>query len=281
MHASSIRRHLVLISPLVALGVAVLLLARPAPLAAAPEAAAAKPLRALMITGGCCHDYEKQKVILSAGISQRANVEWTVVHEGGTGREHKVSIYADKDWTKGYDVIVHNECFGAVADDAFVEALAKAHEDTPAVVLHCTMHSYRSAPTGVEEWRRFLGVTSVNHGPHAAIVMKNLAPEHPVMMGFPAEWKTPNGELYRILKVWDTATPLAEGTAGPREKHICVWVNEYGPRKSRVFGTTIGHHNETMAEDTYLDLVTRGLLWAAGRLGADGKPVAGFGPDAK
>jgi len=27
----------------------------------------------------------------------------------------------------------------------------------------------------------------------------------------------------------------------------------------------------------YLDLVTRGLLWACGKLGEDGKPLAGYG----
>ena len=243
----------------------------------AQSAKPGKPLKALMITGGCCHDYETQKTILSAGISQRANVEWTILHEGGKSTTHKVSLYSKKDWTKGYDVIVHNECFGKVKDDAFVEAIAKAHEETPAVVLHCTMHSYRAAPKGAEEWRKFLGVTSVNHGKHKEITIKNLKPEHPVMKGFPAEWTTPKGELYRIKKVWETATPLAEGTSFPTEKHICVWVNEYGPKKSRVFGTTIGHHNETVAEDTYLDLVTRGLLWACGVLGEDGKPMEGYG----
>ena len=234
-------------------------------------------LKALLVTGGCCHDYNRQKVIIPGGVSQRAKVDWTIVHEGGTSRNHKVSIYSEKDWTAGYDVIVHNECFGGVKDDAFVEALAKAHETTPAVVLHCSMHSYRAAPKGAEEWRRFLGVTSRNHGRHAPIKMKNLKPDHPVMKGFPAEWTTPKGELYRIEKVWDTATPLAEGTSGPNENHICVWVNQYGEKKSRVFGTTIGHHNETMLEPTYLDLVTRGLLWAAGKLGDGGKPLPGYG----
>lgn len=238
-----------------------------------------EPIKALMITGGCCHDYEAQKTILSGGIGARANVQWTIVHEGGKSRDHKVSIYSKPDWTKDYDVIMHNECFGAVKDDAFVEALAKAHEDTPAVVLHCTMHSYRSAPKGAEEWRKFLGVTSVNHGKHKEITMKNLKPDHPVMKGFPAQWTTPKGELYRIKKLWDTATPLAEGTSFETEKHICVWVNEYGAKKSRVFGTTVGHHNETMLEDTYLDLVTRGLLWAAGKLQDDGTAAAGYGAD--
>jgi hypothetical protein len=27
-----------------------------------------------------------------------------------------------------------------------------------------------------------------------------------------------------------------------------------------------------------MDLVTRGVLWAAGKLDANGKPVAGYGP---
>lgn len=274
MNPIAFRRVLTCGIPLAILSALGLVLAAPGEKTAEPVAA--KPLRALMITGGCCHDYEKQKMILSAGISQRAKVEWTVVHEGGTSRDHKVSIYSDPGWTEGYDVIVHNECFGAVKDDAFVEALAKAHQTTPAVVLHCTMHSYRSATRGVEEWRRFLGVTSTNHGKHAPITMKNLKPEHPVMKGFPAEWTTPKGELYRIMAVGEQTVPLAEGIASPTEKHLCVWVNQYGPNRSRVFGTTIGHHNETMSENTYLDLVTRGLLWAAGQLSEDGTPKPGY-----
>ena len=81
---------------------------------------APKPLRALMVTGGCCHDYANQKKILSEGISARANVEWSIVHEGDN-REHRISVYDKPDWAKGFDVIVHNECFGMVNDVAFVE----------------------------------------------------------------------------------------------------------------------------------------------------------------
>jgi len=57
------------------------------------NASGAEPLRALLITGGCCHDYDAQKKILTEGISARANVTWTIVHEGGDTREHLVSIY--------------------------------------------------------------------------------------------------------------------------------------------------------------------------------------------
>ena len=38
-------------------------------------AAETKPLRALLVCGGCCHDYAKQQVILRDGIQARANVQ--------------------------------------------------------------------------------------------------------------------------------------------------------------------------------------------------------------
>ena len=40
-----------------------------------------KPLRGLMVTGGCCHDYTNQKRILAEGLSARLPVQWTVVHD--------------------------------------------------------------------------------------------------------------------------------------------------------------------------------------------------------
>ncbi|MBV8316485.1 MAG: hypothetical protein JOZ53_16220, partial [Planctomycetaceae bacterium] len=46
--------------------VAVLALAPPA---GAAEKKADRPLRALLITGGCCHAYQSQKKIISEGVS--------------------------------------------------------------------------------------------------------------------------------------------------------------------------------------------------------------------
>ena len=248
-------------------------------LLAALPLGAAKPIRALLVTGGCCHDYVKQKIILSQGISKRANVVWTIVHEGGKSRNHRFSIYKKKDWIKDFDVVVHNECFGAIGSKEFVEGLAIAHRDSgvPAVVLHCTMHSYRAADKVTDEWRKLLGVTTVRHQQHVAVEIKNLKPEHPVMKGFGKSWTTPKGELYEIVKVWPKCTPLGQAYGVRTKKnHPCIWVNEYG--KARVFGTTIGHHNETMQSEQYIGYVTRGLLWACGKLDKNGQPVKGYGP---
>src|SRR5438477_10888576 len=128
-----------------------------------PGLSAAEPLRALLITGGCCHDYEAQKKILTEGISARANVAWTILHEGlGDAKDHKFSIYEKPDWAKGFDIVVHNECSGKVTNVTWVEHIAKAHFDgVPAVVIHCSIHSYRNSTT--DEWRKLLGVSSYRH----------------------------------------------------------------------------------------------------------------------
>src|SRR5262249_4185159 len=43
-----------------------------------------KPIRALLVIGGCCHDYAKQKDILAKGLSNRAHVEVTVAYDPDT-----------------------------------------------------------------------------------------------------------------------------------------------------------------------------------------------------
>jgi type 1 glutamine amidotransferase len=45
-----------------------------------------------------------------------------------------------------------------------------------------------------------------------------------------------------------------------------------------VFSTTIGHNNATVADARYLDLVTRGLLWACGKSDDKGSIKPGYGP---
>lgn len=233
-------------------------------------------LKGLLITGGCCHDYQNQKRIITEGLSQRLSIAWDIVHEGGTARKHKVSIYKEKGWAKKYDLIVHNECFGAVKDDKFVQSIAAAHhEGVPAIFIHCALHSYRTAPVGAESWRELIGVTSRSHEGKRSVTVKPVLKEHPIMRGFPAEWKSPNGELYKIEKTWPNCEPLAKayGTDTKRD-HTVIWTNKFGTAK--VFGTSLGHHNKTMNTDVWLDVVSRGALWCVGKLDSEGRPMKGF-----
>jgi len=58
---------------------------------------------------------------------------------------------------------------------------------------------------------------------------------------------------------------------------VVAWTNEYGPNRTRVFSTTLGHNNDTVADARFLDLVVRGVLWATGKLADNGEPAPGYG----
>ena len=226
-----------------------------------------KPIKALLITGGCCHDYTSQKKILPEAISKLANVEWTIVHQGGTTTDTQIPFYEKEDWYKGYDVVVHNECFAGVNDPTWTARILKAHRDgVPAVVIHCAMHCYRDK---TDQWFEFLGVTSHGHGANYPFDVVNLKPDDPIMKDFGEKWSTPKGELYIIKKLWPTATPLAHAMSrDTKNNEVVIWTNLYGG-KTRVFGTTIGHHNEEMNDPVFQNYVARGLLWACDKLNDD------------
>ncbi|MCG6155104.1 ThuA domain-containing protein [Rubinisphaera margarita] len=245
--------------------------------AAEPDGAKPTKLKGLLITGGCCHDYENQKRIISEGLSQRISISWDIAHEGGDGRDHQVSIYKKENWADDYDIIVHNECFGGVTDDEFVKSIAAAHYmGKPAVFIHCALHSYRNSTGGADSWREAIGVTSRKHDKgKRSLKVVNQAADHPIMKDFPKTWDTPNGELYNIEHVWDNCTPLATAYSVQEERDmVVIWANEFGGTK--MFGTSLGHHNETMNNDIWLDTVARGVLWATDHLQKNGEPEKGY-----
>ncbi|MBV9124645.1 MAG: ThuA domain-containing protein [Planctomycetes bacterium] len=233
----------------------------------------AKPIRALLVIGGCCHDYAHQKDILTRGISARANVEWTVAYDPDSSTHHLNPVYQDAHWAKGYDIIVHDECSSDVKDKEVVDRILQPHrEGLPAVVLHCGMHCYRVS--GSDEWFQFTGLTTHSHGAQNPIAITYLDKESPITKGL-TDWTTIPEELYREEKLWASAHPLARGRQG-NDDFVVVWTNRY--HKTRVFATTLGHNNQTVADARYLDLVTNGLLWATGHLTKEGKPAPGYGP---
>jgi len=255
------------------------------PTAAAPAPEEVKPIRALLVIGGCCHDYKKQQEILTKGISARANVQWVIAYDPDTTTKHLNPVYEKEDWAKGFDVIVHDECSSDVKDLKIIERILKPHkEGLPAVVLHCGMHSYRSEgyPKSTP-WFDFTGLASTGHGPQAPIEIRYVDRESPITKGLEG-WKTINEELYNNSagKLLDTAQPLARGKQTFKNKNgtertedaIVVWTNRYNG-KTNVFSTTLGHNNDTVADPRYLDLVARGLLWSVGKLDeAHLKPAA-------
>ncbi len=260
----------------------------------------AAPLKVLLVAGGCCHDYATQTKLLKAGIEQRINAVVTVVYNPSKGTDTKFEIYESDDWAEGYDVVVHDECSAAVTEKPYVSRILAAHKNgVPAVNLHCAMHSYRwgdfhqPVELGADNagWYEMLGVQSTGHGPQAPIDVDYTDEEHAIIKGL-ENWTTINEELYNNVRVFGGTVALASGNqlqqprkrdlkqnpnAQPREANAVVaWTNEYGPKKTKIFSTTLGHNNETVGDGRYLELVIRGLLWTTGNLTKNGKPTVAY-----
>jgi type 1 glutamine amidotransferase len=248
---------------------------------AVAEDAKPRPLRILLITGGCCHDYKYQAKKYKEGTDKHTNAEWTVMLDPRTGTKGEIDLYKDADWAKHFDVVVHNECFADTDSPEYIRKITDAHKaGVPAVVIHCAMHTYRA--TKIDDWREFLGVSSFMHEHQSEypVTPAEKAKDHPIMKGFPATWKTPKDELYVIAKQWPNMTPLATSKSERDGKEYATfWTNTYG--KARVFGTTWGHGNATWDDQVFIDTLVRGTLWAAGKLEDDGKPSKGYGPQPK
>jgi type 1 glutamine amidotransferase len=254
-----------------------------------------KPLKVLLVAGGCCHDYATQTKLLKAGIEARIKAEVDVVYNPDTSTKATFEIYGNPDWDTGYDVVIHDECSADVTDPAYVGRILAAHRrGTPAVNLHCAMHSYRwgdfrnAVAAGADNagWFEMLGLQSIGHGPQIPIEIAFADRSHPISKPL-TDWVTIKEELYNNIQVLPTATVLAAGkqlvppkpkpgeAADPAAKPAevtaaVVWTNEYGPNRTRIFSTSLGHNNDTVGDDRYLDLITRGVLWVTGRLGDDG-----------
>ena len=163
----------------------------------------------------------------------------------------------------------------------------------PGVNLHCAMHSYRignpSDPitpgTPHAYWFEYLGLQSSGHGPQEPISIRFTEPKTSLSKGL-GDWTTINEELYNNVQVLASSRVIARGqqivpqrNGSPKTNEFAViWANEYGAQKTRVFSTTIGHNNATVADAKYLDLVARGVLWATKHLKDDGTAEKGYGP---
>lgn len=255
-----------------------------------------KPLRVLLITGGCCHDYAKQKDILKQELEARANVVvdqiYTDIPPGTSATKPPLPIYGNPDYAKGYDVVIHDECAADINDPAVIKGVLAPHRaGIPGVNLHCAMHCYRigdpkePATAGSDRalWFDYLGLQSSGHGAQLPIAIHFTDKTHPVTRGL-GDWTTIKEELYNNVQIFPTAIPLARGQQTTKNKegtarvddYVVVWVNDY--HGTRVFNTTIGHNNATVADPRYLDLVMHGLLWACGKLDDRGNIAPGYGP---
>lgn len=244
-----------------------------------------EPIRALLITGGCCHTYATQTHILKKGLESRAHIRVDQVHTDDATTTPPLAIYGNPGYAEGYDVVIHDECAAGMTDVATLQDVLAPHRNgIPGVNLHCAMHSYRignhkaAAEAGTDDslWFDYLGIQSSGHGPKEPIIIEFTNTRHPITQTL-ADWTTQEEELYNNVQIFSSAKGLAKGMQHQPERKrgqnvisaqdaeaVVVWTNVY--HDTRVFSTTIGHFDKTVSDDRYLDLVTRGLLWSCKKL---------------
>ena len=232
-------------------------------LARGADAAERQALKALVISGGCCHDYKKLLPHLATNISALVKVTFEVKYD--------LEILNDEKFAEPFDVLIFDQCQEEGTATQVRNALVAVRAGKPAVVVHCALHAFKSS----SEWRDCCGMTSKVHDPFQAFGTEKLDSNHPITKSFPEDWKTAGDELYQTIKMGQNSHPLLK-VKSPHsgQEHIVCWTNTYG--KARVFGTTLGHDMKTASDPRYHRLLANGLLWACDKLDAQGQAAAGY-----
>ena len=223
------------------------------------------PLKALILTSpGVYHNYEQQTWDLAHGIVERANVRFDVSLA-------EPERWKTTDYSEGYDVLIYNLC---MADNQDAELIANMRRQTeelgvPALVIHCTMHSFRDT----DLWWPLFGLKSKAHEPERALRQIQNG-QHPVLTGIPEDWVLPKDELYINLDF--TAQSLLSTLGEDGKQHTTAWIDYQG--LTPIFGTTLGHSEETMKNAVYQQLLANAVLFVTGNLDSNGQPSPGMGP---
>lgn len=154
-------------------------------------------------------------------------------------------------------------------DPARAEALVQWVESGGGFVpLHCASFCFRNS----EAFVRLVGGQFQRHGT-GVFGTEIVRPDHPIMQGFGGfrSWD----ETYIHTLLTEDRLVLEQRREGEqaegREAEPWTWVREQG--QGRVFYTAWGHDERTWSEPGFVNLVERGIRWAAR---ADLAPVADY-----
>jgi type 1 glutamine amidotransferase len=176
----------------------------------------------------------------------------------------RLPLFEHADWARGQDIVIHNECWANVTlSPQAIRHITEA--GVPRMFVHCALHSYRVMTD--DGWRELIGADSRRHT-RAHNMAVTWADDDPITNGLPP-FVTPIDELYVIQRAWPGLEALATA-ASPEDGNPTfpvAWTYNY--RGARVFGTTLGHGNETWHTNQFKDLIVRGFRWAIER-----EPVA-------
>jgi nicotinamidase-related amidase len=87
------------------------------------------------------------------------------------------------------------------------------------------------------------------------------AKDHAILRGVELDKLIGNGSLYKVKPLTATTTPLLIGSIPDQQPEPIAWTNSAGPKKARVFNTTLGHWDD-FQEPTFRKLLVSALFWA-------------------
>lgn len=155
----------------------------------------------------------------------------------------------------------------------------RAHLDLgkPLVGIRTACHAFALRPTdppaapaqGV--WQAFdpqvLGGHYTNHhpeGPRTTVTIAPGARTHQILNGVKISALFGAGSLYKVSPLDPDTTPLLIGAIPDQPAEPIAWTHRYGPKKARVFFTSLGHPDDfTNAE--FRRVLVNGIAWALGR----------------
>ncbi|MDG2048457.1 MAG: ThuA domain-containing protein [Halioglobus sp.] len=221
------------------------------------QATTSPPLKVLILTSpGVYHNYELQTQALAYALAERVHVQVDVSLA-------EVERWKTTDFAQGYDVLIYNICMADNQDETLIANLRRQSEvlGVPALVIHCAMHSFRET----DLWWPMFGLQTKTHESLRPLTQIQTAP-HPILNGIPKNWTVGNDELYINLQ-FEALTLLSVISADNRP-HTTAWLAYQGA--TPIFGTTLGHSDETLDDPAFQRLIANAVLFVTGNLSDQG-----------
>ncbi len=215
-----------------------------------------KPAKILLLTGGLYHDYDQLPHTLAANLEERLKnthpVEFVITKDVAVLRKAELAKY---------DALVMNVCeqtpLTAEEKEGFLDAVRNG---LPLVALHCTFWSFHEWP----EFEKVLGAYVPTHALFGPLCLQGLHPDSKLMHGLKNSFELTDEPYFvndrdpSVKVIVETCEPIKDRQGLEPE----VWTKKYG--KGRIFAMTFGHDAKAQSDESYLTLLTNGLLWAMG-----------------
>ena len=146
----------------------------------------------------------------------------------------------------------------------------------PLVGIRTACHAFALRPTDPPAesmhaaWQEFdpevLGGHYTNHyqeGPPTRVTVASGAQSHQILNGIPMTF-TGAGSLYKVAPLASDTTTLLMGSIPNEPAEPIAWTHQYGPKRARIFYTSLGHPDDFTRQE-FRRLLVNGIEWALQR----------------